>query len=82
MKDFEECCLILNSCKFYIGNLTSVTAIAQAMGIPRLIELNTANLDHIHYIGEKCYFDNLWFLTDNDDIKNLEGIENFLKIFW
>ena len=80
MKDVEECCIILNSCKFYVGNLTSVTAMAHAIGVPRLVELNSENLDHKHYIGEKKYFDNIWFLSDNNDFCYLDGVENHINL--
>ena len=80
MRDFEECCLILNSCKLYIGNLTSITAIAHAMGVPRLIELYTKNSDYIHYIGEKKYFDNFWYLTEDKEVNFLDGLVKLLNV--
>jgi|688.fasta_scaffold163364_2 hypothetical protein len=47
----------LNSCKFYVGNLTGPTAIATAMDIPRFIELPN-NMDRTHYMNDKKYYDN------------------------
>jgi FkbM family methyltransferase len=78
VKDFDECCSILNSCKFYIGNLTSITAIAQAIGTPKLLEMFMYYRDCIHYIGEKEYSDNFFYISELDDVKNLDGLEKFI----
>lgn len=78
MKDFEECCTLLNSCKFYVGNLTSITAIAHAMGVPRLVELS--NADSIHYKDEYKYFDNFYYISEYHNNSYLDGIEKYIQI--
>lgn len=85
MKDFSECISLLSSCKFYVGNLTSVSAIAQCMGIPRLLEFiavvenNKCVGDAAHNLGETKYSDNLFYYSDNLDIRKIEGISRFIN---
>lgn len=80
MKNFTDCCELLNGCKFYIGNLTSITAIAHAMGIPRLTEL--ISRDALHYRDEYKYFDNYFHIChyNNKNEKYLEGIDKFITL--
>lgn len=78
MKDFSECCSILNTCKFYVGNLTSITAIAHSMGIPRLTEL--AGRDSEHYKDEFKYFDNFFYISEYHGNSELNGIQKFINL--
>lgn len=80
MKDFEECCKILNSCKFYVGNLTSVTAVAHALGVPKLVELVTEGFrDCMHYLDEKKYSKDFYYISENENIISTDGMEIFIE---
>jgi len=73
----SEYCSILNSCKFYVGNLTGPTSIAHAMDIPRLIEL--CDIDSIHYITEERYFKELNWISNIMPKPILRTVNNHIK---
>lgn len=67
---------ILNSCKYYIGNQTGVTAAAHMLNTPRTIICRNREhstgveiklKDQMHYIGELPYYSNLSvFISDEE----------------
>ena len=85
LEDFSECISLLSSCKFYVGNLTSVSAIAQCMKIPRLLEFvfvaNDGKYvgDFVHNMEESKYSDNLFYHSDNIDVRKLTGISQYIN---
>ena len=84
MKNFEECISILQSCKFYVGNLTSITALSHCLQIPRLLEFevfrdNIHVGDYIHNQEELKYSDNYFYYSDNLDVRHINGISKYLK---
>lgn len=85
MKDFSECISLLSNCKFYVGNLTSITAIAQCMKVPRLLEFvavkenNKCVGDFVHNMGEIKYSKNLFYYSDDMEIRKLDGISDFIN---
>ena len=68
-KDFLEMAVIINSCKFFIGNLCFAYSIAEALKIPRLLEtcpdfpvvfpIGKNAFDFYHQIHFEKYFDAL-----------------------
>lgn len=53
--------LVINSCKFFIGNQSAPLAIAHALDVPRLGVLN--DVDKIHYMGEEIFYKNFYWIT-------------------
>ena len=79
MSDLSEFKNILSNCKFYVGNLTSLTALAHSMRIPRLIEFTSINTgDFRHYFEEKKYSENFFYISEQEEFTSTEGIENFI----
>jgi len=70
-KSLLEHLLIINSCKFFIGNQSMPLAAAHAMGTPRLAMLN--EVDKLHYIGEEKWHDNYYWMAKYDH--NYEGLK-------
>lgn len=73
----------LKGCKFYVGNLTGITAFAHCMGVPRLIELDDlgdGKLDFPHYFYERNLFRDLFCISSDDKLSDLKGIEEFISI--
>jgi FkbM family methyltransferase len=81
MKDFSEFRDILSNCKFYVGNLTSLTAFAHAMRIPRLIEFTSINTgDFRHYLGEKKYSENMFYISEQQEYTDIDGLETYINL--
>lgn len=60
----DEMVVAINSSKLFIGNQSSPFAIASALDVNRLVELN--NIDARFYMKEKEYSENIsWYLNDN-----------------
>jgi len=77
MEDLEEFCLILNSCKFYVGNQTGPLSIAHAMDIPRLAELCDA--DAVHYVGEEKFMPKLNWISNQHSFNYLDTIYDHIN---
>lgn len=54
VQDFKELAYVINSCKFFIGNQSFPYAIAEALKVPRILEL-WAPLPHVIPTGEDAY---------------------------
>ena len=76
IKDFSDFVTAINSCKFFIGNMSTPLAIAHALGKPRLGELFV--IDQVHYIGEEKYLNNYFYKTDNG-YPHMDGIKTFIN---
>lgn len=77
MEDLEEFCLILNSCKFYVGNQTGPLSIAHAMDVPRLAELCDA--DAVHYVGEEKFMPKLNWISNQHTFNYLDTIYDHIN---
>jgi len=76
-RSFFELAKIINSSKFFIGNMSTPLALAHGLGVPRLAELFVN--DEIFYLGEEKILKNYFYFSDV--VKNhIEGIENFIKL--
>lgn len=61
----EEMSIAINSCKYFVGNQSSPFAIASALDIPRLVELDKWG-GAVFYKGEEKYSNNIsWILTNS-----------------
>jgi len=58
-----ELSIILNSCKFFIGNMSMPLSMARALNIPLLAELYPA--DEIMYIEDVKYYENFFYISPN-----------------
>jgi len=72
--DLVEC---INSCKFFIGNMSTPLALSHGLGVPRLAELYIG--DQVHYIGEEKILNNYFYFTDNLE-NNINGIDKFINL--
>lgn len=62
-KSLLEIASILNSCKYYIGNQTGITAMAHAVNCNRLVECNN-NIDTVHTSQDQKYYTNMSYVID------------------
>jgi hypothetical protein len=69
-RSLYEYFIIINSCKFFIGNQSMPLAIAHSLGTPRLAMLN--EVDKIHYVGEEKWHKNFYWIAENEQF--FEGI--------
>lgn len=74
---FSDLVTIINSCKFFIGNMSTPLALSHCLGKPHLCELIYP--DEYHYIGEEKYIKNCYYIN-NDGKTNLNGINNFINL--
>jgi hypothetical protein len=72
-KTFKEMCIIINSCKLFIGTLSGPLTIAHALSSRRIICNNKIffPLDSIHIVGLESFWSNT-FLSIDDEIKDSE----------
>jgi hypothetical protein len=77
-ESFKDLVLSINSCKFFIGNMSTPLALAHSLGVPRLGELY--QLDEIHYIGEENYLSNYFYISYNFFNSFLNNIEKYIKL--
>lgn len=64
VSNIEEMVISINSCEMFIGNQSAPFAIASALDVPRLVELDPDPAPF--YMNEKKYSDNIsWFVNDN-----------------
>ena len=79
---FSEMVEIINSCKIFIGNMSTPLALAHNLQIPHLAEL--IHLDDVHYIGDEKYLNNFFYikseLSRHEGLNKLDGIEDFLVL--
>jgi hypothetical protein len=79
---FSEMVKIINSCKFFIGNMSTPLALAHCLQVPHLGEL--VPLDDIHYINDEIYINNFFYIKSQKSTQpgpnKLNGIENFLNL--
>jgi len=81
MKDFSEFREILSNCKFYIGNLTSLTAFAHAIRVPRLIEFTSIKTqDFFHYLNEKRYSKNMFYISEQQEYTDIDGLQTYINL--
>jgi hypothetical protein len=76
-EDINKLALVINSGKFFIGNMSTPLAIAHSLGVPRLTEL--FRYDEIFYIGEEKNFNNYFYYSENHG-NLLEGINNHIEL--
>lgn len=57
----SEHMMIINSCKFFIGNQSCPLAMAHALGVPRLAMLN--EIDKLHYTGEERFHKEYYWIA-------------------
>lgn len=86
---FSDYYSALNSCKFYVGNLTGPTAMAQSICKPRFLELSSPSINT--YLKDEERFKDFFYVCDYEfdptfvDVKTtkkskLDGIEKFISI--
>jgi hypothetical protein len=76
-ESFTDLALIINSAKFFIGNMSTPLALAHSLGVPRLAEL--FRYDEIFYIGEEKLLSNYYYYSENYN-NYLNGIEKYIKL--
>jgi hypothetical protein len=76
-EDFSQLALVINSGKFFVGNMSTPLALAHGLGVPRLGEL--FKYDEVFYMGEEDFLKNYYYITDKNK-NHLEGISNFIEI--
>lgn len=76
-ESFSDLVTSINSCKFFIGNMSTPLALSHCLGKPHLGELITP--DNTHYIGEERYITDYFYINDNG-MSNIEGIERFINL--
>lgn len=76
-KDFSEFVTSINSCHFFIGNMSSPLAIAHGLGKPHLGELFYP--DQIHYIGDKLHLPDYFYIGQRGEI-NIDGLSKWINI--
>lgn len=75
----SEMAMYINSCKMFIGNQSAPFALASALDVNRLVELDIAPAPF--YIGESKYSNNIsWFLNENSNLISDKSIIKNLKI--
>lgn len=74
---FSELVKYINSCKFFVGNMSTPLALAHSLGIPHLGEMFYP--DDIHYIGDKKYLNNFYYIKQ-DGFKEIEGINRYINL--
>jgi hypothetical protein len=74
---FNEFVQSINSCKFFIGNMSTPLAISHCIGKPHLGELYS--VDEVHYIGDEKYIKDYYYISSNGD-NNLAGIDRFINL--
>ena len=76
-KNFYDMVVAINSCKIFVGNMSTPLAIAHALGVPHFAELY--RVDQVHYIGEEKHIGNYFYIKDGGH-KSTDGLENFLTL--
>lgn len=74
---FSDLVMSINSCKFFIGNMSTPLALAHCLGKPHLGELIFP--DEIHYIGEEKHIKDYYYINDGD-VSYLDGINKFINL--
>lgn len=74
---FSDLVLSINSCKFFIGNMSTPLALAHCLGKPHLGELIFP--DEFHYIGEEKYIKDYYYINDGE-LSYLDGINRFINL--
>lgn len=74
---FSELVKSINSCKFFIGNMSLPLAIAHSIGKPHLAEL--IEPDGIHYEGDKKFIDDFFYIKKNRE-EHIYKIDEWIKI--
>jgi len=74
---FYDMVVHINSCKIFVGNMSTPLAIAHSLGVPHLCELYAT--DQVHYIGDEKYIKNFFYFKHNDS-GYVDGLETFLKL--
>jgi len=62
----EDMALAINSCRYFIGNQSAPFAIASALDIPRLVELDKWG-GSVFYKGEERYSNNISWILNNSE---------------
>jgi len=76
-KSFSELAKIINSSKFFIGNMSTPLALAHGLGSPRLAELFVT--DQRYYIGEEKILNDYFYFSDTVP-NHITGLEKYIKI--
>jgi hypothetical protein len=76
-KSFSELAKIINSSKFFIGNMSTPLSLAHGLGVPRLAELFVT--DQKHYIGEENLLENYFYFSDTLPA-HISGLEKYIKL--
>jgi hypothetical protein len=76
-RSFSDLSKIINSSKFFIGNMSTPLALAHGLGVPRLAELYV--VDQIHYIGEENVLKDYFYFSDNMK-SHISGLDKFIHI--
>lgn len=74
---FNDFVQSINSCKFFIGNMSTPLAISHGLGKPHLCELYS--VDEIHYIGDEKYVKDYFYISPSGN-NNLDGIDRYLNL--
>lgn len=69
--------IAINSCKFFIGNLSTPSAIAHGLCKPRLFELEDKYYNH--FVKEEIFFNNYSYIGDNVSFLD-KNIFNFINL--
>jgi hypothetical protein len=77
-KDLYELSIAINSCKFFIGNLSTPNAIAHAMHKPRISELE--NRWYTQFVGEQQFYNDYSYMGDKAHFIN-PNINNFINFY-
>jgi hypothetical protein len=74
---FSDMVEAINSCKFFVGNMSTPLAIAHSLGVPHLGELY--HPDSIHYVGDEKYLKNYYYISNLGE-SFLENIGSHINI--
>lgn len=75
---FSDFVTSINSCKLFIGNMSTPLALAHSLGVTRLAELY--KIDEIHYIGEEKYLKNYYYISYNFFNSYIPNINKLIKL--
>jgi hypothetical protein len=76
-ENFYQMVVEINSCKIFVGNMSTPLALAHSLSTPHLAELYKT--DQVHYIGDENYIKNYFYIDHNGNNKT-NGLQNFLKL--